>query len=75
MGKPQTTFKKRQKEMKRKEKQEKKLQRRLEKKAPLPEQTSEPVVEETPAKKEKPEMIELGSDAAKELLAKKLQKR
>lgn len=37
MARPQETFKKREKEMKRREKREKKLQRRLEKKELMPE--------------------------------------
>ena len=67
MGRPQTTFKKRQKEMKRKEKQEKKLQRRLEKKGVLPE---EPVVEKLTKQEPETRGIELGSEEAKELLEK-----
>jgi hypothetical protein len=68
MGRPQTTFKKRLKEMKRKEKLEKKQQRRLEKKGAPPE---EPIVRKRVAPEPETPMIQLGSEEAKALLAEK----
>ena len=68
MGKPQTTFKKRLKEMKRKDKYEKKQLRRSVKKGVTPE---EPIDRKIITQEPDTPMIQLGSEEAKALLTEK----